>query len=1396
MGSASERIAIVGLGGLFPSAGGPAATRTEFWHNVLNAVDVSREVPSGRWLLDAEECFDPRVAIADYVYSKRGYFLGDFRLDAANLDLPADLLAQLDPVFHLTLHAGQQAWQSAKTDNIDRQRVGVILGNIALPTQKASALARECLGRTFEEKLLGHTETVATTHPLNRYVAGLPGGVLARALRLGGGSFTLDAACASSLYALKLAADELRAGRADAMLAGGVSRPDCLYTQMGFAQLRALSTTGRCFPFDARASGLVVGEGAGIFLLKRLDDALRDGDRILAVIAGVGLSNDVGGSLLAPSSEGQLRAMRAAYREAGWSPADVDLIECHATGTLVGDAVEFQSLQKLWESERVSQRRCAIGSVKSTVGHLLTAAGAAGVVKVLSAMSTGKLPPTANFSVPPANVDLEHSPFRVLTQAEEWERRTPQMPRRAAVSAFGFGGINAHLLLEEWDANLLPSPLGGEGLGVRGFAFSPRPQPLSPQGRREQDAIAIVGMDAHFGPWSSLQAVKERLLGGGDPVDPKVPRHWWGVPQSDWFRREGLRAASFAGYFIDEVRVEADRFRIPPRELQEMLPQQLLMLRTAANALASAGLHDDSRERTGVFIGLGLDLNTTNFTFRWSLKTQALRDAAGPALNANRTMGALASIAASRIAREFHFGGPSFTIASEESSGLRALETAVRALQRGELDQALVGAVDLAGDVRAVLATHRLRPDAADGALTGEGAAAIVLKRLDDARRDGDTVHAIIRGIGVSTGGAVPAFVPDEAANRRAAERAYCEAAIDESSVAFVDLSESASRDIGHTGAASGLASLLKACFALEEQLLPPLRSSSRPSYWLRDRIDGPRRAAFSSFSVDGNCRHVILESAPPTAVVKKSANISPFVTRSEHLFVIEGADTDELLDDLHRLRDLGTAADEQLTRLAAEWYADHVLDHERPLAVALLARSAAELQELINIARHSLATDPERPLPAADTAPSLRDRVFYSPCPLGRTGQVAFVFPGSGNDFAGMGRELAATWPHVLRRQDAENDRLRSQYVPERFWAEQPGDLGTPRERIFGQVALGSLVSDLLRGFGVRPQAAIGYSLGESAALFALRAWTDRDRMWRHMNESTLFVGDLTAPYHAAQIAWKLSESETADWTAGVVDCPPQAVRGALAGVERVYLLIVNTPRECVVGGQRTAVNELVQQLSCKFLPLGDTSSVHCPVAHVVAEAYRELHSLPTQAPPGVRFYSTALGHAYDLTLDNAAEAILAQALDTIDFPAVIDAVHRDGVRLFVEIGPGASCSRMIAAILGPRPHRARSACVAGADGVGSVLRVLAQLAVERVPLDLESLFSEPVEELPPGKHIVRVKIGGEPFQVPPPPSAPLSPSPLPQGERGANPTPHPRPLFPKGRGALGCWRRRSHKA
>ncbi|MBY0460776.1 MAG: hypothetical protein K2V38_25940, partial [Gemmataceae bacterium] len=374
------------------------------------------------------------------------------------------------------------------------------------------------------------------------------------------------------------------------------SRPDCQYTQMGFAQLRALSN-GRCAPFDRAADGLVVGEGAGVFVLKRLGDALKHGDQIHALVAGVGLSNDMHGNLLAPAKEGQLRAMRAAYERAGWQPHDVGLIECHATGTPVGDAVEFDSLRELWGAGGWQPGRCVIGSVKSTVGHLLTGAGAAALTKVLLALRHEQLPPQANFATPADALKYANGPFRVLREPERWTRKSALDPRRAAVSGFGFGGVNAHLLVEEW-TGVPPKPASGK---------SPRlvavndPRAESPKPAPRVEPVAVVGVGARVGPWLSARALQEHLL-KGEGADPAPKANGWGLAS----------APCPPGFLIDELRVPTDRFRIPPKELEETLPQQLVMLQVAADALDDVtrgrpSANGAGDERTGVFVGLGLD---------------------------------------------------------------------------------------------------------------------------------------------------------------------------------------------------------------------------------------------------------------------------------------------------------------------------------------------------------------------------------------------------------------------------------------------------------------------------------------------------------------------------------------------------------------------------------------------------------------------------------------------------------------------------------------------------------------------------------------------------------------------------------------------------------------------
>ncbi|MDT8443758.1 MAG: beta-ketoacyl synthase N-terminal-like domain-containing protein, partial [Desulfuromonadales bacterium] len=1416
-----KSVAIVGVGGVFPMS----PTLERFWETITGNVDTSRQPPPGRWLLDPDEAFNPAVGTPDKIYSKKGCFIDD-ETDPSTiegLDIDADFLAGLDPMFRLLLRTGHQAFSDGRVDQLNRERVGVIVGNLALPSEGSSTMARDYLGRTFEEKLLGteHTSKLPSAAPLNRYVAGLPAGLLAKALGLGGTCYTLDAACASSLYAIKLAADELLAGRADAMLTGGLSRPDSLYTQMGFSQLHALSPSGSCSPFDANGDGLVVGEGSGMFLLKRTEDAVCAGDHIYAVIRGIGLSNDLGGSLLAPASEGQLRAMRSAYEQAGWSPTDVDMIECHATGTPVGDVVEFTSMKSLWGDDGWQSGQCVIGSVKSNIGHLLTAAGSAALMKTLLAMKSRTLPPTANFSQPAKGIDLESSPFRILQQSKPWKSRNKGQPRRAAVSAFGFGGINAHMLIEEW----IPQ--------------KPKKSTVAyhPSFKKKSQPVAIVGMGAHFGRWDSLAALRSRLLGGGPEVNAERPAHWWGAEQSRWFQEEGLSKTDFKGFFIPEVSAAPGSFRIPPKEIEEMLPRQLLMLKVADEALRDAGLKHEDLLFTGVFIGTGLDLNATNFSFRWGIQKfarqwaqqlgrdlseeeikawiSALRKSAGPALNANRVMGALGSIVASRVAKAFRVGGPSFTLSSEENSGLRALEVGVRALQEGSINRAIVGAADMAGDLRSVLGQHTTRPFSksgavrpfdkhADGTVVGEGAAAVILKRLDDAKQDGDHIYAIIKGVGTATGGPVESAIPDRSAYTLSIERAIQEAGSTPESVSYLETNGSAlaiedeleanalgaffgsrqtqkpcyfgsaKADIGHAGAAAGLASLIKATLCLQQQVLPPLRNlktirydwvrgkrsfiaPESPQFWLRNRVEGPRRALVSGFGVDGTCSHVLLEGMEDRAGrAEAPLTERPLGALDEGLFALEADDVDGLLVRIVTLQDfVAMAPDGGIEQLAMQWFREAGLDQSKTLCLTMVASNRAELLDQLEHAVLSLRNNPTQAIGGNGTmlSANIRDRLFFAPEPLASQSKLAFIFPGSGNHFAGMGRDLSARWPAIYSNQDAHSQFLARQFLPEHFWKTELAETIHENHNalVIGQVALGTAISDLVRSFGIEPQAVSGYSLGESAGLFSFGAWKDRDGMSQRLGESTLFTEDLAGECKAARKVWRLRKGEKVDWVLGIVDAPAVQVKQALVGKDRVYLLIVNTHRECVIGGDRSQVEAVARQVKAHFLPLRGVTTVHCPVAEPVAKAYRDLHVFPVTAPKEINFYSCALGESYQVTSDSAADVILAQALDTIDYTRVIEQAYADGVRVFLEMGPGNSCSRMIGSILEGKPHLARAACYPGQPATSLILRLLANCLAERLPVDLSMLYPDTIAiaEKSSGPRI-HTAIGGAAFAPP----------------------------------------------
>lgn len=1358
-------ISIVGIGGIFPQA----ANVSEFWQIIEAAQCTSSMPPAGRWRLPVDEVYHRSEGKVDCVYSKRGCFV-----DSATVELPvnkfkidAKTIQTLDPLFQLLLHAGNQAYDDAKLSHVDHDRMGVIIGNLALPSETTSQLAQEFLGRTFEEQVSATTLACTKAAPINRFTTGMPAAVLAKALGLGGRCFTLDAACASSLYAIKLAVDELQSGRADAMLTGGVSRPDSQYTQMGFSQLHALSPTGVCSPFNHNGNGLVVGEGAGIMLLKRTEDAHRDGDHIYAEIAGIGLSNDIGGSLLAPISEGQLRAMRSAYEQAGWQPEQIDHIECHATGTPVGDAVEFDSLKQLW-ADSTPKHSCVLGSVKSNIGHLLTAAGSAAVIKTVLALKNKTLPPTAGFEHSSAQLGMEASPFKVLNKAQPWQASTDR-PRRAAVSAFGFGGINAHLLLEECVEQPRVSTKVRSQVEL---PFNNVTNAVEP--------IAIIGMDIQLGRWSSLTQFRQHILGTTAPLPFDTPENWNGAPQSRWFRQE-IGATEFRGHYLNQVMLTPGKFRIPPTELEEMLPRQALMLKSAAAALDDAGLAKADHSQSGVFIGNGLDLNATSFSLRWDLPNkvkqwakdqqldlddqqleqwqQQLQDAISAPLTANRTMGALGSVVASRIAREFKVGGPSYTLASEENSGIQALHTAVCALRKGEIQQAIVGAVDMPGDLRAQLCQHKLgRHDA-----IAEGACALILKPLAAAEKDGDTIYALIDGTTSTTNASANLLDVADDAVERGIKHLYNQNKVTATAVGYADISAPQHRvsthqqtlekhlaldchianstgSLGHSGEASGLVSIIQAALALHHCVLPNTATTAQATsqYWLHNRQHGPRRALISSFATGGTCSQTLMSQwhSDNTALPSRF----PAPEARSYLFNCFAHTAEQLLQQLKVFTTfLNGTSGANLAQQQSDWANQSPRPTAPHLALSLICDHQQELQQQIAFASQHLHDKPEQRLDGRGgaTLPACaRDKVFYAPNPIGHasddSSEVAFVFSGSGNQFPAMGQQLGRQYPAIFEAQHRQNLRLKDQYQPHIFWSNVSRDKieADHNAMIIAHVALCTALSDTALSLGIKPQAAIGYSLGESSSLFSLKAWNERDEMLKRIEASSLFTTDLAGPCHAARALWGLSDEVTIDWCLGIVPVCADTVRQALAGKQQVYLLIVNTPEECIIGGNRPAVNSIVNQLSTPFIELHGVTTVHCPVPTIVSKPYRDLHLFPTTTPTGIRFYSCATGQVYTPSTERCADAILAQATDTIDFTRVINNAYNDGVRIFVETGSGNSCSRMISRILGDRPHVVRPTCIEGQSTITTLARLVGQLIAEGIACDPAQLHVESIPQ------------------------------------------------------------------
>ncbi|MFA5162350.1 MAG: SDR family NAD(P)-dependent oxidoreductase [Elusimicrobiales bacterium] len=459
-----EPIAIVGIGAVMPGA----LNKDTFWNNILGMKSSITEVPSSHW--DWHVYYDPDPKAPDKTYSKIGGFIKDFKFESVKYRIPPQVAKQMDAVQHLAIETAHMALADGGYDKkvFNRERCAAVIGNAMGGMKNEASLLR--IGRYDYYEMLRKSRTFASLgaagaaviKELDEVVSSrylpitedtMPGelsnviaGRVANVFDLNGANFSVDAACATSLAAVDQAVNGLRLGNFDMAIAGGVDQMMSASAYVKFCKIGALSADGS-FVFDARANGFVMAEGAGLLLLKRFSDAVRDGDKIYALIRAIGASSDGRGKgITAPNPKGQKLAIEKTFAQLDYTPADVGFVEAHGTATRVGDVSEMSALVEVFGKYGIAKGAIGISSIKSQIGHAKAAAGVASLIKAALALHNKTLPPSINFATPNPNIDW-NGPFRVITGPEQWQGGKL---RRANVSSFGFGGTNFHAALEEY----------------------------------------------------------------------------------------------------------------------------------------------------------------------------------------------------------------------------------------------------------------------------------------------------------------------------------------------------------------------------------------------------------------------------------------------------------------------------------------------------------------------------------------------------------------------------------------------------------------------------------------------------------------------------------------------------------------------------------------------------------------------------------------------------------------------------------------------------------------------------------------------------------------------------------------------------------------------------------
>ncbi len=1351
-------LAIIGMACRLPGA----ANLEQYWRLIVEGRTSIAEVPPER--LNQELYFDPAKGVRGKSYAKVAALLSNRQFDAQLNPIDDDLRESVDEMQLLMTGVAADALRHAGLDpfNLATKNTAVFIGNggsgarlrdssYQAHLDEAVRMLEEAdgfgdLAPEFRAKIISdciasiHRPTMKVGVDARMLHCNMMAGTVSKAFGLTGGWLALNSACASSLQAILMGARVLQQGRADMAIVGGASdlHP---HTLVLFSQAQALSANGSR-PFDADADGLVICEGYGALVMKTLERALADGDPIQAVVRGLGIATDGRGkSLWAPRKEGQIKAMQRAYRS-GVDISKLQYIECHATATQLGDATELETLGEVLRSQLPAGKQIPVTSVKANIGHALEAAGIAGVIKTVLCIQHQTIPPAINIRTLNPKIDWQSAPYYVPTTPTAWETPAGGQPRRAAVNAFGIGGLNMHVVLDEFT----------ESARALVKKKSSTPSKTEKVPTADDQSVAIVGIGCILPGGIGLTKLWETLLSGRDPKSAASAERWPKNSLSDC----SPTLPGMAGGFVTDFAYDWRRHKVPPKQVAEADPLQFMLLEASEQALHDAGYDRKplEREHCGVVVGtevggdfcdqleMGLRLPEMQQVLVELLRTRGVAEPQVQAIKAgfatsllkrwpslvDETGSFTSSTLASRVTKTLDLAGGAVAVDGGSISGLSSLAICCDMLLSGDNDTMICAAgqrrmgasafdsLRKAGLLAKPVARNMLDADY-DGVVPGEGAASVVLKRLGDARRDGDRIHAIIRGLGMAH------HSSHAEALRLAAERACAQAGIDPAEIQLIELEtdellapdglelqalaaahggaarrepltvSSPTAQFGHLGGGGGMTALIKASLEIENSQIVANVGLEHPAKgldgWARSvqsaqspaKFGGRRLGAIASWSKGLAC-YVILEQgsavpatesvvrpekvvreikpAPPAAKPASSTLAASSNGSAEwKICRLAGATMDELLarvDSAHR--------DAAQTWSAA---ASSFQSSDR-FRLAVVADAPAALARKLQLAGSQLKNPSARLV--------LEQQGVYYHELTATAPRVVFVFPGQGSQYDGMLRDLVREEPaarRALGQIDTALTRLGYPTFAQLAWPASAGQSTPLGSDIWStQVAMLAADSIVLAALGERgivPDLVLGHSYGEFAALYAAGAW------------------DLETAIRLTRARCEgVAAAAGQDGGLLATDAAAQVLEPLAAGISsELHIANYNAPDQLVVGGRRSHLDQLARLLesrSHQARVLAVPAAFHTPLM-------RGASGLLEQALGGATIHPLRVPVASTVTntlVRDAAEIrrnLAAQLTTPVRYAQLIEQLAAERPTVFVEVGPQQTLTRLNRRIL-----------------------------------------------------------------------------------------------------------------